>query len=134
MEFAPPPLRLRTTIVPRRLTSAALSDLDHAIVVLAAGVKPKDLASVPFGSTIKTLRDRARSKTGLLSGVVQGARQVGLTVATLPRTGQAFEYNDLARRIIARAQTANTSRSMGGRSHAKTDGSHWPMARSPGQT
>lgn len=110
MDFAPPPLRLRTNIVPRRLTSGALSDLDHAIVVLAPSVKPKDLAGVPFGSTIKTLRDRARSKTGLLSGVVQGTRQVGLTVATLPAKTQAFEFNSLARRIIAQAQQANPAR------------------------
>lgn len=110
MDFAPPPLRLRTTIVPRRLTSAALSDLDHAIVVVAPSVKPRDLAGVPFGSTIKTLRDRARAKAGILNGVVQGARQVGLTVATLPRNNRAFEFNTLARRIIAQAMAANPAR------------------------
>ena len=110
MDFAPPPLRLRTTVVPRRLTSSALSELDHAVVILGTGVKPRDLAQVPFGNVVKTLRDRAMNKTGLLSGTVQGSRQVGLTVATLPRTGRAFEFNTLARRVLAHATGTNAAR------------------------
>lgn len=110
MDFAPPPLRLRTTFVPRRLTGGALSDLDHVIIVLPAGFRPKALAGVPFGATIKTLRDRAANKNGLLHGVVQGARQIGLTIASLPRTGGAFEYNTLARSIISSVMGQNPAR------------------------
>ncbi|MEM6640396.1 MAG: M17 family metallopeptidase, partial [Pseudomonadota bacterium] len=110
MNFTPPPLRLRTGVLDRKLSSAALSELDHVVVVLGATFKPKSLASVPFGNTVKTLRDQARSKTGLMQGIVQSKRQVGLTVVTLPKVGGAFEFNTLARRVLSAALRANPAR------------------------
>ncbi|MFK7885375.1 MAG: M17 family metallopeptidase [Gammaproteobacteria bacterium] len=110
MDFAPPPIRLRTLVSDKRLTNAALGDLDHVIVVMPHRIRPKDIAALPFGAIIRTLRDRAASKTGILTGTLQATRQVGITAVTTGADTSAFVLGDLARRTLATALGSNAAR------------------------
>jgi leucyl aminopeptidase len=110
MDFAPPPIRLRTLVTDKRLTTAALADLDHVIVVMPHRIRPKDIATLPFGAIIRTLRDQASSKTGILSGTAQATRQVGLTAVTTGADTSAFVLGNLARRTLTSALGSNPAR------------------------
>ncbi|MFK8016288.1 MAG: M17 family metallopeptidase [Gammaproteobacteria bacterium] len=110
MDFAPPPIRLRVARSDKRLTNAALANLDHVVMVLPRGIRPKMIESLPFGSVIKTLRDRAANKTGIFQGTLQATRQVGLTVATAPEEATAFARLSLARQLLDAVKPHNPAR------------------------
>lgn len=110
MDFAPPPIRLRVSTSDKRLNQSALANQDHVIVVLPASIRPAQLESLPFGATIRTLRDRASSKSAMLQGTVQASRQVGITVGSLPKDTSTFALLGLARGLIANALASNAAR------------------------
>jgi len=110
MDFSPPALRLRVTTSTKRLTRAALSDIDHVIVVMPHGITPRAIDGLPFADTIRTLRDRARNKNGMLQGTLQTSRQVGITAMTATADDSAFARLTLARRGIDAALASNPAR------------------------
>ena len=46
MDFAPPPIRLRIARADKRLTTAALANLDHVVMILSRGIRTKQIEAL----------------------------------------------------------------------------------------